>query len=274
LRAAAFVVLAGCVEVAPSYKIPVTNQSAVTELAPFSFEHSTDEVDDGCAPPGARDVMFEISTPISQTYVIDTGGATTKDIAISLHDGACPGAADRRACSSSTTMPPSNSCGIAKYNEIILPLEGPNTYCIVVSETTPMSTGDVALRVFAGGLLAIPLESSGLAVNADVCAGGPAPSLGCLMTAGDRQTMAAVVALCPGKSRLTGGIVPDTTTLAPAMSMRAILPAGPEAFCGKAAEGSPLPLDAVDLPAPIPFWFLVQPATTSCGTFRIAVTAQ
>jgi hypothetical protein len=215
--------------------------------------------------------MFELFTPITQTYVIDTGGSTTMDVAFSIHDGKCPGTPERLACSSSTTVPPSKRCDSVTYNDLALLLTGPHTYCLVVSETAPGSEGSITLRVFAGGLPATPLYADGQPIDGDTCSGSTLPSPACVSPGGDRGAAASVVVVCPSKDRLTGSIVPDAM-LTPAVSVHAALPSGPQLACSTgAAPGATLAIDLASLPAATPLWFVVEPATSTCGSFRISL---
>ena len=263
-----------CVDVASSFQLPITNIPTSTELAPFELTNAHDEIDDGCAPPGARDVLLELTTPIEQTFVFDTGGATTMDVALSLHDGSCPGTASRLACASSTTVPPTNMCATPNYNDLVVTLPGPHTYCLVVSETQPGAQGTVALRVFAAGTAASFLDPIGPPVAEDACMGAVAPAFDCVSPAGDRAVAASVIMLCPGKTRLLATIAPDPTLTA-AVTTHALLPNGPSPQCNVGAgPGSAMMLDEPDLPGPLPYWFLVQRATSSCGSFHIQATEQ
>jgi hypothetical protein len=272
LKRTGLVVLASCAEPAAAYRLPVTNTPTLTELAPFEFANASDEIDDGCAPPSTRDVMLELVTPIAQTFVVD---ATMMDVALSIHDGPCPGSANFLACASATTTPPSNGCGVPSYNAAIFVAPSPHAYCLVVSETTPSSQGSVTLRVFAGGIVAAPLDTAGMPSAGDACAPPTTPSFSCVAPPGDRTAAASVLLLCPGGSQLMGSVIPDPA-LTPAVAAQPMLPVGPEVLCAAGTTpGAPLPFAANGLSSPAPYWFFVEPATpAACGGFRLSVTAR
>ena len=65
-----------------------------------------------------------------------------------------------------------------------------------------------------------------------------------------------------------GSMQPDQPI---AFSLRVPLPDATEAGCSAAT--SPTPIDAGTVMGPAPFWFVMERATASCGSFQLALAA-
>jgi len=269
LRRLALAVLASCVDTAPGYRLDVPPTPGEAEVGSFHFADTSDDVHGTCAPGGARDLSFELTSDVTQTVVFDTDpdtAKTTMPVAMSLFDGPCP-PAQMIGCRV-------GPCPGVPYGNLAATLQAQHTYCLVVEEADPANAGDlVTIRMFTSGRTAVMIfDGNPVAMPGNTCSGDDpsAPPFSCA-SGSSAPSSAAVVTVCPGVHHLSGTVQLANPV---AFSLHAPVPSGPEVACFAAGTSGAIGTPE-NLPGPQPFWLLMEHASPAvCGGFQLAVTVQ
>ena len=240
----------------------VVSLGGKSETVAVDLRDASDTTQTTCAPPGARDAYIElVSVPMSQLLSIDT---PISNAVLALREGACPGSdGSEVGCATS-------SCTLA-YNRLIETV-GPGRYCLVV-EDADSSTQPISIRITAAGRNATVLAppSGSLAPGAETNTCDQPPQGTCLRG----PSAAFVLPSCPdivGHLSLTIDPVDDPPSLDAAVTVRRLLPTGPELHpCTNDAAGqAPEVVSSIPIGGPDLVWILVSGASTgTCGPYAL-----